>query len=195
VDARATSDTTFHPNDGTPFRVEGHGLLADGARSSTHAALRAVEGDALLRPELQGGHSVAFPSPFGNRERLGGARSRTRHIVTRDARLDIYVDQRSASRKSRSRWRLDDGRHWARVETITAPRARGKECHFVEGTRRTKVPLLHHARFRPLRNRVGDAPDGRSKERAAVALASGQKIGWRLTSHRNSDRLIPCFLL
>jgi hypothetical protein len=115
--------------------------------------------------------------------------------VARDTWLDIHIDQRSARGKSGSWRRLDDGRHWARVETITAPRARGKECHFVERTGRTKVPLLHHARFRPLRNRLGDAPDGRTKKRAAVALASGQKIGWRLTSHRNSDRLIPCFLL
>jgi len=125
--------------------------------------------DAPVRVELEPGHPVAFPEPFGDRERIRRTGRGAGHLVTHDARLDHRINDGRPDREPRPRRSLDDRPDRAYLDAIAAPGAGRQKEQFGRSARRAKIRVGSHAAFRAPRDLIDEPPHGVPEEAPPVA--------------------------
>lgn len=173
--------------------VQSNRFLSDGARIDTHAALFPLESDAPLGIELQRGHPVSLPSLRRDREGLGGTDCGARHVIADGARLELRIDDGRAGRQPSVRRSPEDGPRGADVDALTTPGAGGQKPDLRQSSRGTEEPPGGHTFLGMLGHLIDQLADRFPQETSAVRrISADQKLGWRLTSHLNSNLSVPC---
>src|SRR6266581_3094060 len=128
------------------------------------------------------------------------AGTRARHVLAHDAGLDAGIDHRRARGEPRGRRRLDDRLHGTHRNAVTAAGAGREKRQLVRRARRPEVAARRHPLLGARRDLAQQPAERLAEEPAPIARLGGgggggvrihQKLGARLTCHRNARRPSP----